>query len=169
MKFNNRSKKLKENLENTLGERDPLRVWRSWGEGESNPLETEGIRWRRSQITLGEPWPLQEREERGFARLGFEGVLSPLIYIGWNLRPRHVQARSRTCPASRICPGHRLDMSSENYLDSSENIRNFPKNWYSMDFGVGPIEYIYPWHMDKFWKNKTYIYIHIYGLKPLES
>jgi hypothetical protein len=24
----------------------------------------------------------REREERGFARLGFEGVLNPLIYIG---------------------------------------------------------------------------------------
>jgi hypothetical protein len=30
MKSNNRSKKLKENHENTLGEREPLRVWRSW-------------------------------------------------------------------------------------------------------------------------------------------
>jgi hypothetical protein len=42
---------------------------------------------------------------------------------------------------------HRLDMSDENCL----------KIWYSTDFGIGPIEYKYVWHMDKFWKTK-----HIY-------
>jgi hypothetical protein len=55
MKINNRSKKLKENLDHTVGEREPLRVERSLGEGESNPLGIEGCWWRRDQITLGEP------------------------------------------------------------------------------------------------------------------
>jgi hypothetical protein len=148
MKFNNRLKKSKENIENTLGEREPLRVWRSWGEGESNP----------SQVALGEPCPPQEREDGGFARFGFEGVLSPLIYIGWNLRLGHVWDRSQTYLASRICPGHRPNMFGEICLIISRNIGNCPKNWYSMDFGIGPIEYICVWHMDTFWKTK-YIYI----------
>jgi hypothetical protein len=36
-------KKLRENLENTLGERNPTTLCGSLREGESNPLETEGI------------------------------------------------------------------------------------------------------------------------------
>jgi hypothetical protein len=61
-------------------------------------------------------------------------------------------------------------MSGKNCLSSSENIRNCPKNRYSMDFGVGPIEYMYVctcvcvWYMDKLLKTKN-----IYGLNPLES
>jgi hypothetical protein len=38
-------------------------------------------------------------------------------------------------------------MSGENYLGSSGNC---PKKRYSTDFDVGPIEYIYVWHMGKF-------------------
>jgi hypothetical protein len=34
-------------------------------------------------------------------------------------------------------------MSAENCLSSSRNFENCPKTRYSMDFGVGPIEYIY--------------------------
>jgi hypothetical protein len=34
-------------------------------------------------------------------------------------------------------------MSAENCLDSSRNFKNCPKTRYSMDFGIGPIEYIY--------------------------
>jgi hypothetical protein len=50
MKFNNRSKKSKENLENTLAERESLRVWWSRGEEESNLQETEGIQCRKPKI-----------------------------------------------------------------------------------------------------------------------
>jgi hypothetical protein len=49
------------------------------------------------------------------------------------------------------------DMSGQNCLGSSENFGNCPKNRYSKDLGVGPIEDIYMWHMDK-----LYIYIYIY-------
>jgi hypothetical protein len=49
----------------------------------------------------------REREERGFAKLGFKGVLSPLIL------------------AETRGP---LDMSDENCLGSSKNFRNHPKN-----------------------------------------
>jgi hypothetical protein len=59
------------------------------------------------------PWLLQEREERGFAKLGFEGVLSPLY---------------RLKPETRTCPGQRPDMSGENCLGSSENFKKLPKN-----------------------------------------
>jgi hypothetical protein len=41
-------------------------------------------------------------------------------------------------------------MSGQKCLGSSENFGNYPKKIYSMDFGVGSIEYIYVWHMDKF-------------------
>jgi hypothetical protein len=148
-KFNNRSKKSKENLENTLGEREPLRVWRSWGEGKLNLLEMKGF---------GGEDPKSPREPLAIARDGVEEKKRPKVlkggtqppYIGW-------KPKSRTCPASWICPSHRPDMSSENCLDSFENFRNYLKKWYSTDFGVGPIEYIYVWHTDMFWKEK-----HIY-------
>jgi hypothetical protein len=68
----------------------------------------------------------------------------PLIYLG-NLRPGHVRSRSQTCPANRICPGQRPDISGENCLDSSGNFVNRLKTQYSTNFGVGPIEYIYVW------------------------
>jgi hypothetical protein len=60
---------------------------------------------------LGRALPTaREREERGFTRLGFEWVLSPLIY--------------RMKPETWICPSHEPDMSGENCLGSSENFRN---------------------------------------------
>jgi hypothetical protein len=55
-------------------------------------------------------------------------------------------------------------MSGENCFGSSENIGNRPKTQYSTDFGIEPIEYIYVWYMEKFWKTK-----HKYGLKLIES
>jgi hypothetical protein len=52
-------------------------------------------------------------------------------------------------------------------LETSETDQ---KNLYLMNFGIGPIEYIYICVCvahGQVLKNKTYIYI--YGLKPLES
>jgi hypothetical protein len=87
-------KKSWRNLEYTLGERNPTRVWRSQGVGDPNLLETEGILWR-SKITLGEPWPPQERSGEDFVGLGFEGV--HLLYIARSPIPKHVRAWSRIC------------------------------------------------------------------------
>jgi hypothetical protein len=41
-------------------------------------------------------------------------------------------------------------MSGENCLGSYGNFENYLKNGNSTDFGIGPIEYIYVLHMDKY-------------------
>jgi hypothetical protein len=51
-------------------------------------------------------------------------------------------------------------MSDENCLSSSENFRNHPKTRYSLDFDIGPIEYIYVCVVHgQVKKIKTYIWL----------
>jgi hypothetical protein len=111
--------------------------------------------------TLEMGWKKEARVQRGTG--------SPL-YSWETQRPKYVRARSWTCPANRICPGQRSDMSDENCIGIFGNLVNRPKTQYPTDFDVGPIEYIY-----------IYIYMCVcgtwtsyenkkkYGLKPLES
>jgi hypothetical protein len=94
--INNRSKKMRENLEEYLRREKPLRVLRSRRVGESNPLEIEGVRWRRPQITLGEPSRRTNSSWDGKRRLGFQWVLGPL-YIPW-------KPETWTYSVGRACP-----------------------------------------------------------------
>jgi hypothetical protein len=119
----------------TLREREPLRIKRSWGEGESNPLGIEGFWWRRPHIALGEPSRRSHSRWDGKRKLGFQGVRDPLYIAG--------KPNTWTCPASQIYLAHRPDMSGENCLGSSENFGNRPKTRYPTNFAVEPIEYIY--------------------------
>jgi hypothetical protein len=79
MKFNNRSKKSKDNLENTLGEREPL----GFEDPEGNPTQTS-----KKPKGFGGEDPKSPREPLAVARDGVEekkrprvlrGALSPII------------------------------------------------------------------------------------------
>jgi hypothetical protein len=71
IKFNNRSKKSNENLENTLGEREPLRFEDSEeGRGVKSPRNRmDSV--EKTQNHLESPWPPQEMEWKRKKGLGF--------------------------------------------------------------------------------------------------
>jgi hypothetical protein len=64
-KFNNRSKKSKENLENTLGERESFRVLKiTQRRGVKSPRNRKDS-MEKTQNHLESPWPPQEMEWKG--------------------------------------------------------------------------------------------------------
>jgi hypothetical protein len=120
------------------------RNWRDSVEKTQNHLET--------------PWPSQEMEWKRKKTYGSMGGGAHPPYIGW-------KPETRTCPASRICSGHRRDMSGKNYLGSSINFRNCPKMIFNGFWHSANRIYICVVH-GQVLKSK---YIYIYGLKPFES
>jgi hypothetical protein len=114
MKFNNISKKSKENLENTLGEREPLGFEDPDGKGSQiskkpNEFGGEDSKSPREPLVAAR----DEVEEKKRPKV-LRGALNP-SYIGWK-------------PETRTCPGLEPDMSGKRCLGSSGNFRNYLKN-----------------------------------------
>jgi hypothetical protein len=109
-----------------------------------------------TQNHLESPWLSQVMVWKRKRTRVLRAALSPLIWAR-SLRPKHVQARSHTCPASQICLGHRPDMS--------QKLQKLPKKMIFNGFCRRANRiYICVAH-GQVLKNKKYIY----GLKPFES